>query len=143
MGFKLGNLTLPDSTDVMAKAAGLLRSDRYRPDYIYREERIGPLELDPGGSLRLFGPRQGFVWDLRRLTINGLQTPNGLRLYKGEPNPSGLLDIATGGLNQYHTGVIVVYPGNELWIENPNVVGLNIHINATLYEAPVNCEWTF
>lgn len=140
---RLGNLTFPDMGNIEKRLAQIFRSERYRPDWRFRNESIGPVELQVGGSAKLFAPRPGFVWDLRRLTVSGIGTLTEIELYLNDTNPASLVAVLNGGLNQFEPGAIITYPGNELWVRNSTGGLIEIYANACAREAPVSCEWSF
>lgn len=140
---RLGNFNLPDATTIQQKLSQLLVSDRYRPDWRFRNESVGPIDLQVGGTAKLFAARPGFVWDVRRLTIAGISTIAEIELYLNDTNPASLIADISGGLNQFEPGAVVVYPGNELWVRNSTAGVIQIYANTCANERPLSCEWSF
>lgn len=135
---KLGGLDIDLLTRRELRAE--LRANDYR-DWRYRDVLTGPVEVVPnGGTARLFGPDTGWIWSVQRITIQGLDAPDSLELYRNDPSPAGLITFLTPGANFFLPTTVVVYAGNELWVRNMTADTLSLLVGGLVKEVPVGCE---
>lgn len=105
--------------------------------------------LDIGGEATtgdLLGPDPGFVWDVRRVRITGLNTADVVSMYINDPNPSQLVadtSDVTKRLFLFSEHVILT-PGDALRFVGTGLVATGpVTISGQVREAPVSLAWRF
>lgn len=101
----------------------------------------GPSRPDDG-----LGPAPGFLWDVRRLHVHGMDETDVAELYVNDANPSSLVgstDDVTGCMFTFDRQV-VLYPGEALVVAGSDLgvaEGTRITITGMAQELPIPLAW--
>lgn len=105
--------------------------------------------LDIGGdSLTgdLLGPDPGFVWDVRRIRITGLNTADVVSIFINDPNPSQLVADTSDVTKRLFlfSEQLLLTPGDALRFTGTGLVATGpVTISGQVREAPVSLAWRF
>lgn len=104
------------------------------------------LDFGAGGpAAESLGPAPGFLWDVRRVRINGLSANDVVTVYINDSNPSSLVastaDIAGGRLFTW-TETVILYPGDALRFVGSGLAATGpITASGQVRELPVALAW--
>lgn len=86
------------------------------------------------------GPRDGFVWSMKRLAVVGLAPADAVTIYNGHPAPSAYIaSSAAGGVD---TDAWVLYPGDSVLVTGTGLVaGTQVTVTGQVKQVPVAAIW--
>lgn len=113
---------------------------------IYATGVIAGGVLNIGGALSTgeLGPAPGFVWDIRRLQIVGLQTADVATIYMNDANPTSEIADTTSvtGKAFLWSEQVILYPGDSLWVVGTGLTATGtITVTGQVREVPVTLAW--
>lgn len=102
-----------------------------------------------GNTGERLGPAPGFVWDVRRLRVNGLTGVDFASVYVNDNNPASLVASTNDAATVTGSGAlflwdrqVVLYPGDELEVSGTGLVTTgNINVNGEALELPIGQAW--
>lgn len=106
----------------------------------------GDLTIGGASGDQRMGPREGYVWDIRRLCIAGLDYAGGdvAAVYRNESTPLSLL----GRTDQVTRGLFlldrqwVFYPGHQLVVVGASLSATGyVQVTGTVRELPISLAW--
>lgn len=108
------------------------------------------VEQDPvAGGLLLgeyanerIGPRDGFVWSLKRLALTGYDpTTDALRLYAGSVSDSATIVPKLDAFHTFADNAVVLYPGDRLVIAGTLTGIQRVWVTGQAEELPLSLAW--
>lgn len=118
------------------------RGDRYR--------RISAAGAVAGGAVSIggpdqsdtLGPKDGFVWDVRRLAVSTLGASDTLQVFLNDNGPSSLVHPAMGGFLPFDNAVLVMYPGDALLFTGTGLTAVGtLTVTGQVREIPMPLAW--
>jgi hypothetical protein len=128
-------------TSWMAEVA---KGDRFINFYAGSTPAAGSVTI---GDLaeEIIGPREGFVWAIKRLSVVGYDPSPGtdsLALYKGDVATPSATIIAKLLRDQFFSGSeIVLYPGDTLLASGTVAAATKIWLTGQARELPISLAW--
>lgn len=88
------------------------------------------------------GPREGFVWSLKRLSVTGYDpAADSLRLYAGSESDSATIIPKLDMFHAFADNAVVMYPGERLLIAGTVTGGSRIWVTGQARELPLALAW--
>ncbi len=144
-GATLDFLTADEMKDVLRNwSAELMRGAKFRRRAILGTVSGAGDLLIPGPSEDTFGPAEGFVWAVTRITVGGLDTAEVVTIYVNDVSPSQIIGVNVGLGTQIPTTDrgIILQPGDSLIVSGTGLTaGAQIAINAQIKEVPQVMAW--
>lgn len=109
-------------------------------------DAAGGLTIGGASGDQRMGPREGYIWDIRRLCISGLDYAAGdaVYVYRNEATPLSLL----GRTDQVTRGLFlldrqwVFYPGHQLVCVGTSLSATGyVQVTGTVRELPISLAW--
>ncbi len=86
-----------------------------------------------------FGPREGYVWSVRRVSVYGDQSVDSIQVFRGDPTQRAnficTIPLSTGRAS-FGKGELILHPGENLAFTGTGITSTIMSIGAEAIEAP-------